>query len=370
MSIELLEESDHPVGANIKVIGVGGAGGNALNHMINEGLSGVEFIAMNTDAQDLRRSLAPRRFQLGAQLTKGLGAGGRPDVGREAALEDRDRIAELVHGADMVFIAAGMGGGTGTGAAPVVAQVAREAGALTVGVVTRPFRFEAKQRRKAAQLGIDTMAANVDTLVTVPNNRLLDIASEQTTTLDAFRMADDVLLQAVRGVADLITCQGRINVDFADVRSTMMGKGVALMGVGIASGDHRATDAATMAINSPMLDDVTMTGADSVLINITSGTELRLFELNEAVTLIQEEAHEEANVIFGWVVDPSLKEDVRVTVIATGLDGTASAASVATTAAARGRVPRRPAAAASSLGPGIDRITEDYDIPVAFKNVD
>ncbi len=369
MTLEQLEDTDHPVGANIKVIGVGGAGGNALNHMINEGLSGVEFIAMNTDAQDLRRSLAPRRFQLGAQLTKGLGAGGKPEVGREAALEDRDRIAELVAGSDMVFIAAGMGGGTGTGAAPVVAQVARECGALTVGVVTRPFRFEAKQRRKAAQLGIDAMASNVDTLVTVPNNRLLDIVHEQTTTIEAFRMADDVLMQAVRGVADLITCQGRVNVDFADVRTTMMGKGVALMGVGLAAGDHRATDAATMAINSPMLDDVTMTGADSVLVNITSGGDLKLFELNEAITLIQEEAHEDANVIFGWVVDESLKDEVRVTVIATGLDGAAGAASVASTANVRRGVGRRPAAAAG-LGPGIDRMTEDYDIPVAFKNVD
>lgn len=367
MSMELLDDNDQPVGANIRVIGVGGAGGNAINHMINEGLSGVEFIAMNTDAQDLGKSLAPRRFQLGAQLTKGLGAGGKPEVGREAALEDRDRIAELINGADMVFIAAGMGGGTGTGAAPVIAQVARECGALTVGVVTRPFRFEGKQRRKASQQGIDGMAANVDTLVTVPNNRLLDIATEQTLMEDAFRTADEVLLQAVRGVADLITQQGRINVDFADVRTTMMGKGVALMGVGVAAGDHRATDAAAQAINSPMLDDVTMTGADSVLVNVTSGPDMRLFEWNEACTLIHDEAHEDAHVIIGWVVDESMRDQVRVTVIATGLSGAANAAS---TAVVRPHASRRSAVASKGLGPGIDRMTEEYDIPVAFKNVD
>jgi cell division protein FtsZ len=376
--IEIVEE-EIPTGARIKVIGVGGAGGNALNTMIQSGLTGVEFIAMNTDAQDLRRSLASRRFQLGAQLTKGLGAGANPEVGREAALEDRDRIAELVVGADMVFVTAGMGGGTGTGAAPVIAQVARECGALTVGVVTRPFSFEGKRRRRQAQEGIDGLQASVDTLITIPNQRLISMANDRTSMKDAFRMADEVLLQAVKGVADLINYQGEVNVDFADVRTIMSGKGVALMGVGTAHGDHKTVEAAQRAISSPLLDDVSMVGATSVLINLTGGRDLSLYEAHEALTLIQEEAHEDAQIIFGWVIDDSLKDEVRVTVIATGFD---EARQVVPAGSVERRVSERviPQAIAAvggrrplrgrELHSGIDRMHDDYDIPTFFKNAD
>ena len=317
--IEIVEE-DLPQGARIKVIGVGGGGGNAVNTMISAGLNGVEFIAMNTDAQDLRRSLAPRRFQLGQQLTKGLGAGANPEVGREAALEDRDRIAELVVGADMVFVTAGMGGGTGTGAAPVIAQVARECGALTVAVVTRPFFFEGRKRLRQAEEGVEFLTQNVDTLITIPNQRLVSMASDRTTMKEAFRMADEVLLQAVQGVSDLINFQGMVNVDFADVRTIMADKGVALMGVGRASGEHKTVEAAQLAISSPLLDDVSIVGATSVLINVTGNPDLTMYEIHEASSLIQEEAHEDAEVIWGWVVDESMQDEARVTVIATGFD--------------------------------------------------
>ena len=368
-------EDDVAVGARIKVIGVGGAGGNALNTMIQSGLQGVEFIAMNTDAQDLRRSLAPRRFQLGAQLTKGLGAGANPEVGREAALEDRDRIAELIVGADMVFITAGMGGGTGTGAAPVIAQVARECGALTVAVVTRPFAFEGKRRRRQAQDGIDALQSCVDTLITIPNQRLLSMANERTQMKEAFRMADEVLLQAVKGVADLIHYTGEVNVDFADVRTIMSGKGVALMGVGTAAGDHKTVEAAQRAISSPRLDEVSMVGATSVLINVTGGQDLTLYEAHEALTLIQEEAHEDAQVVFGWVIDETLKNEVRVTVIATGFQELRQV----TTPASGSRAPERtsPIGASAARAPvgrkdrgGPDRMQDDYDIPTFFRNAD
>ncbi|MGC6493019.1 MAG: cell division protein FtsZ [Myxococcota bacterium] len=371
--IELVDE-DVPSGATIKVIGVGGGGGNAVNTMISAGLSGVEFIVMNTDAQDLRRSLAPRRFQLGSQLTKGLGAGANPEVGREAALEDRDRIAELIVGADMVFVTAGMGGGTGTGAAPVIAQVARECGALTVGVVTKPFSFEGKRRRRQADEGIDALAANVDTLITIPNQRLITMASDRTSMRDAFRLADEVLLSAVKGVSDLINYQGEVNVDFADVRTTMAGKGVALMGVGMASGEHKTVEAATRAISSPLLDEVSMTGATSVLINVTAGTDLTLYEAHEALTLVQEEAHEDAQVIFGWVVDESLDNEVRVTVIATGFERSQVVAPksaerhLAEIAVGGGRVSRQTPGRA--LHSGMTRMYDDYDIPTFFKNAD
>ena len=318
MSFELVE--DEVPKAHIRVIGVGGGGGNAVNNMIMSGMSGVDFVAVNTDSQDLARSLAPRRFQLGAQLTKGLGAGARPETGREAALEDRDRLAELVHGCDMVFITAGMGGGTGTGAAPVIAQVAKEVGALTVAVVTRPFVFEGKQRRVQAEEGIANMRQCVDTLITIPNQRLISIANERTTLKEAFEVADRVLYQAVRGVSDLINHQGIVNVDFADVRTIMADKGIALMGVGMGSGERRMLDAAQRAINSPLLDEVSLAGATSVLVNITGGSNLTMFEISEASTMIQEEAHEDANVIWGWVVDEDMEDDCQITVIATGFD--------------------------------------------------
>lgn len=318
MDFELVED-DIPK-AKIRVIGVGGGGGNAVNNMIMSGMTGVEFVVVNTDAQDLARSLAPRRFQLGSQLTKGLGAGARPEVGREAALEDRDRLAELVHGCDMVFITAGMGGGTGTGAAPVIAQVAKEVGALTVAVVTRPFQFEGARRRKQSEEGIENLRQCVDTLITIPNQRLISIANERTTLKEAFAMADRVLYQAVKGVSDLINHQGMINVDFADVRTIMSNKGVALMGVGVGSGERRMLEAAQKAINSPLLDDISLAGSTSVLVNITGGADLTMHEVSEASIMIQEEAHEDANVIWGWVVDEDAEEDVRVTVIATGFE--------------------------------------------------
>ena len=314
---ELVEEVSH---ATIRVIGVGGGGGNAINNMIQSGMSGVDFIVVNTDAQDLARSLAPRRFQLGGQLTRGLGAGAKPQVGREAAIEDRDRLVELVQGCDMVFITAGMGGGTGTGAAPVLAEVARECGALTVAVVTRPFQFEGNQRRKQAEEGISNLRQCVDTLITIPNQRLVNISNERTTLKDAFRMADQVLYQAVRGVSDLINYQGLVNVDFADIQTIMKNKGIALMGTGTGSGEQRLMDAAQEAINSPLLDDVSLAGATSILMNITGGPSLTMLEVSEASTMIQEEAHEDANVIWGWVVNEDMEDSVEVTVIATGFE--------------------------------------------------
>lgn len=308
--------------ASIKVIGVGGGGGNALNTMIASGLSGVEFIAANTDAQALAHNKANVKIQLGAEITRGLGCGANPDRGRAAALEARDRLRELLEGSDMVFVTAGMGGGTGTGAAPIVAEVAREIGALTVGVVTKPFPFEGRVRMKHAARGIDELHGVVDTLITIPNQRLLALAGKNTAVRDAFSVADQVLLNAVRGISDLITIHGLINLDFADVRTVMNEAGVALMGTGIGKGESRAVDAASAAISSPLLEDLSIEGARGVLINITGGSEMTLFEVNEASTLVHEVAHEEANIIVGAVIDETLGDDeIRVTVIATGLQG-------------------------------------------------
>jgi cell division protein FtsZ len=307
--------------ASIKVIGVGGGGGNALNTMIQSGLSGVEFIAANTDAQALAHNKASVKVQLGAEITRGLGCGANPDRGRASALEARDRLRELLEGSDMVFVTAGMGGGTGTGAAPIVAEVAREVGALTVGVVTKPFPFEGRIRMKHAGHGIDELHGVVDTLITIPNERLLALAGKGTAVRDAFSIADQVLLNAVRGISDLITIHGLINLDFADVRTVMNEAGVALMGTGIGRGDTRAIDAAGAAISSPLLEDLSIDGARGVLINITGGSAMTLFEVNEASSLVYEAAHEDANIIVGAVIDETLGEDeLRVTVIATGLD--------------------------------------------------
>jgi cell division protein FtsZ len=307
--------------ATIKVIGVGGGGGNAINTMIEAGLSGVEFIAANTDAQALVHNKAGLKVQLGAEITRGLGCGANPDRGRASALEARDRLRELLEGSDMVFVTAGMGGGTGTGAAPIVAEVAREVGALTVGVVTKPFPFEGRVRMKHAGQGIDELHGVVDTLITIPNQRLLSLAGKGTAVRDAFSIADQVLLNAVRGISDLITVHGLINLDFADVRTVMNEAGVALMGTGVGRGDTRAVDAAQAAISSPLLEDLSIEGARGVLINITGGSEMTLFEVNEASSLIHEAAHEDANIIVGAVIDDSLGDDeLRVTVIATGLD--------------------------------------------------
>jgi cell division protein FtsZ len=320
---ELLEFEDTATQkAVIKVVGVGGGGGNALNTMVASALGGVEFIAANTDAQALQYNEAPIKVQLGTEITRGLGCGADPDKGRSAALEVRERLREIFDGTDMVFVTAGLGGGTGTGAAPIVAEVAREAGALTVGVVTKPFLFEGRVRMRHAERGLEELHRVVDTVITIPNQRLLALAGKNTAMKDAFKLADDVLFNAVRGISDLITIHGLINLDFADVRTIMNEMGVALMGTGLAAGEDRAEEAARMAISSPLLEDLSIDGAHGVLINITGASDLSLFEVNEASTLIQEAAHEDANIIFGAVIDDAMPEgEMRVTVIATGLDG-------------------------------------------------
>lgn len=306
--------------AKIKVIGVGGAGGNAVNTMIANKVEGVEFYVANTDVQALEKSMAPTVIQLGRDITRGLGAGANPEKGREAALESVAEIAEALRGADMVFVTAGMGGGTGTGAAPIIAQIAREMGALTVGVVTKPFRFEGKRRLRFADEGIERLEKAVDTLITIPNDRLLQVTSANTSLLDSFRLADEVLQHATQGVSDLITVPGIINVDFADVRTIMSGQGRALMGMGIGHDEGRALQAAQQAISSPLLEDVTIHGAQGILINITAGPDLKLHEVEEAASLIQEAAHEDCNIIFGAVIDPNMGDALRLTVIATGFD--------------------------------------------------
>ncbi len=325
---------------SIRVIGVGGGGGNAVNTMARSGLSNVRFIAANTDQQALAESAADEVLALGVGLTRGLGAGARPEVGRDAARESRSRIEELVAGADMVFVTAGMGGGTGTGAAPVIAQVAREAGALCVAVVTRPFSFEGKRRRRTAEAGIEQLKESVDTLVVIPNDRLVALAGPDMSTVDAFKLADKVLLDAVRGVVDLIHIKGVVNADFADVRTVMSIPGMAMMGMGTATGELRSVEAAQRAISSPLLEEAVITGARGVLVNVTSNSKLRLAELTEAVTLIEEEAHDDAEVIFGWVVDESIGEEVRVTVLATGIESIEEARLEPLPDTARSAIPR------------------------------
>jgi cell division protein FtsZ len=305
-------------GAKIKVIGVGGGGGNAVNTMIRSQVEGVEFIAANTDAQALRRSDATTKIQLGGHLTKGLGAGASPEVGRQAAEEDHERLVEMFTGCDMVFVAAGMGGGTGTGAAPVVARAAKAAGALTVGVVTKPFSREGKQRMARADQGIAELREVVDSLVVVPNDRLLGLAGKNMSILDAFKPADDVLRQAVQGISDLITTEGLINVDFADVRTVMSNRGMAMMGIGIAEGERRAAEAAHNAISSPLLEDVDISGAMGVLVNISGSSNMTMEEFEEASTIIHEKVHEDANIIVGLVIDESLGDKIKITAIATG----------------------------------------------------
>ena len=318
-SIEFADESQE-YQARIKVIGCGGSGGNAVNTMINFGLEGVEFIVVNTDVQALNANAAPTKLTIGQNITKGLGAGADPERGRKAALEDVQRIKELIAGADMVFITAGMGGGTGTGAAPIIAQIAREEGALTVGVVTKPFLFEGRQRSRRAEQGLAQLSEHVDTLITIPNQKLLMIGDEDLTFIDACRKADEVLYQAVKGISDLITQSGIVNVDFADVKTVMSNMGRALMGTGIAKGQNRARMAAEMAISSPLLDEISVDGATGVLINVVGGSDLKMREIQEAASLIQEQAHEDANIIFGASIDETLGENLKVTVIATGFD--------------------------------------------------
>lgn len=309
---------ENELGARIKVIGAGGCGGNAINHMIASGLQNVDFVSVNTDSQALFNNSAPNRLQIGQMLTRGRGTGGNPEIGRKAALEDEERLRQLLAESEMVFVTAGMGGGTGTGSAPVLARLARESGALTVGVVTKPFQFEGRKRRTQADDGLRELKGAVDTLITIPNDRLLSVANRTTTLKEAFQKADDVLLQAVRGISELVTVHGLINLDFADVRSIMADMGMAMMGTGRASGENRAADAAMRAISSSLLEDTSIKGARGLLINVTGGTDLALYEVNEAASLIQEEAHEEANIIFGAVIDAALRDEIRVTVIATG----------------------------------------------------
>lgn len=312
-----LEENIN-IGANIKVVGVGGGGSNAVTTMIDGQMDGVEFIVANTDIQALNANKAPGKIQLGIDLTKGLGAGANPDVGRRAAIESYNEIVEKIEGADMVFVTAGMGGGTGTGGAPVVAKIARELGALTIGVVTRPFVFEGKKRSKHAELGLQELKENVDTLIVIPNQKLLSIAGDKTPLVETFKKADEVLLQAVKGISDLINIRGLINLDFADIRTVMAAKGLALMGTGYAKGENRAVEAATAAISSPLLENIKIDGATGIIINVTGGPDLSLYEVNEASTLITEAAHEDAEIIFGAVIDENMTDEVRVTVIATG----------------------------------------------------
>ncbi|WP_407307450.1 cell division protein FtsZ [Desulfosporosinus sp. SB140] len=312
-------ETDLDQIAEIRVIGVGGGGNNAVNRMITAGLQGVNFVTVNTDSQALQLSRANQKVQIGIKLTKGLGAGANPEIGAKAAEESREELAKALKGADMVFVTAGMGGGTGTGGAPIVAEVAKEMGALTVGVVTRPFTFEGRKRAMQAEKGIAELKSKVDTLITIPNDRLLQVVDKHTTIHEAFRIADDVLRQGVQGISDLIAVPGLINLDFADVKTIMSNTGSALMGIGQATGENRAVDAARKAISSPLLE-TSIEGAKGVLLNITGGINLTLFEVNEAAGIISDAADPEANIIFGAVIDENLKEELRVTVIATGFD--------------------------------------------------
>jgi cell division protein FtsZ len=324
-----LEEETVRAGARIKVIGVGGGGGNAVNRMVHAGFSGVEFIVANTDHQALVNNAAPVKVQIGAQLTKGLGAGADPNVGRAAALEDTDKILEVLTGADRGFVTTGLGGGTGTGAAPVIASLANQLGALTIAVVTKPFRFEGRKRSTQAERGLQELADSVDTMITIPNERLLATVDRSTSMSKAFEVADDVLRQAIQGISDLILVPGMINLDFADVKTIMSRMGIAIMGTGVATGDDRARAAATAAISSPLLEDGSVEGARGVIINVTGGPDLTLAEVSEASDIVASAAHEDANIIFGAVVDPKMEGKCKITVIATGFDRVRTMASPA-----------------------------------------
>ena len=351
------------VGANIKVVGVGGGGSNAVNRMISSHLQGVEFIVANTDCQALKSSRAPLKLQIGSKLTKGLGAGSNPDVGRQAALEDSEKILEALQGSDMVFITAGLGGGTGTGAVPIIASLASELGALVVAVVTKPFGFEGKKRREQAEAGLRDLQESVDTVICIPNEKLLNSVDKAMPLGAAFLFADDVLRQAVQGISDLITIPGEINLDFADVRTIMSGMGMALMGTGIASGPTRAVEAAQRAISSPLLEDATIDGARGILINITGGTDMTLHEVAEAAGLVQRSADPEANIIFGTVIDKGMSEEVKITVIATGFNREAGARAAADPSGARSPYGPRPLAADAAA----PRLVRDLDSPAFLR---
>lgn len=343
--------------ARIKVVGVGGGGSNAVNRMIEEGLAGIEFVAINTDAQALLLSNSPTRVRIGDKLTRGLGAGGDPEIGQKAAEESAEDLYKVLKGTDMVFIAAGIGGGTGTGAAPIIAQIAKEVGALTIGVVTRPFTFEGAKRKKTAEEGINSLKEHVDTLIVIPNDRLLQIADKRASLQEAFKLADDVLRQGIQGISELITIPGLINLDFADVRTIMSEGGAALMAVGRASGEDRAREAAEQAISSNLLD-ITIDGARGILFNVTGGSDLSLFEVNQAAAIIKETAHPDVNLIFGAVIDPSMEDELRVTVIATGFMRSSGGRRI-------DRRPRSRTEAKVAIAEGKDVVTEEFQ-PYAF----
>ncbi|HXG94474.1 MAG TPA: cell division protein FtsZ [Blastocatellia bacterium] len=368
------DESDQPItGAKIKVVGIGGGGGNAVNRMIEAGIEGVQFLVANTDLQALKSSRASVKIQIGEKLTRGLGAGGDPEIGRQSALEDTEKIIEALEGADMVFITTGLGGGTGTGAAPIVASLATELGALTVAVVTKPFRFEGRRRQRQAEQGLSELRECVDTVITIPNERLLNAVTKGTPFLESFKLADDVLRQAVQGISDIITVPGLINVDFADVKTIMAGMGMALMGTGAAAGENRALEATQRAISSPLLEEASIEGAKGLLVNVTGGTDLTLFEVNEAMSIIHDSADPDANIIFGAVLDERLADEMKITVIATGFDKAAAGAEPARTYAAtqqNGPEPRT-----TSVGPGgvptgplrREERREDIDVPAFIR---
>ncbi|MDQ6651409.1 MAG: cell division protein FtsZ [Acidobacteriota bacterium] len=368
--INIFIDDDPPItGARIKVIGIGGGGGNAVNRMIEAGIEGIEFLVANTDLQALKRSKAPIKIQLGSKLTKGLGAGANPGVGREAALEDTDKIIEVLEGADMVFVTTGLGGGTGTGGAPIIASLATELDALTVAVVTKPFHFEGRRRMQQAEHGLRELRECVDTVITIPNERLLHTVQKDSSLADSFGVADDVLRQAVQGISDLITVPGLINLDFADVKSIMEGMGMALMGAGRARGENRAIEATQQAISSPLLEEATIQGAKGVLINITGGPDLTLYEVNTAATIIRESADEDANIIFGAVIDESMHDEMKITVIATGFGEEAIAiASAAGVTSMPANAPRFVPRSSDDLPrPMMQSRADDLDVPTFIR---
>jgi cell division protein FtsZ len=355
-------------GARIKVVGVGGGGGNAVNHMIDAHIEGIEFLVANTDLQSLKKSQAPIKLQIGAKLTKGLGAGANPVTGRDAALEDTDKIIEALEGADMVFVTVGLGGGTGTGAAPIIASLAAELGALTVAVVTKPFPFEGRHRMRQAESGLQELRSVVDTLITIPNDRLKQTVDRNMTLGDSFRMADDVLRQAVQGISDLITVPGFINVDFADVKSIMRGMGIALMGTGHALGENRAIEATQRAISSPLLEAASIEGAKGILVNITGGSDLTLFEVDEAMQIIHNAADPEANIIFGTVPDDRLQNEMKITVIATGFDQAGeNLHHLPTRTSASSALPAVPPRQSSTPALPAGRDMQDLDVPTFIR---
>jgi len=356
-------------GANIKVVGIGGGGGNAVNRMIEAGIEGVQFLVANTDLQALKSSRASIKIQIGEKLTRGLGAGGDPEIGRQSALEDTEKIIEAIEGADMVFITTGLGGGTGTGAAPIIASLATELGALTVAVITKPFRFEGRRRQRQAEQGLNELRECVDTVITIPNERLLNAVTKGTPFLESFKLADDVLRQAVQGISDIITVPGLINVDFADVKTIMAGMGIALMGTGAASGENRALEATQRAISSPLLEEASIEGAKGLLVNVTGGTDLTLFEVNEAMSIIHDSADPDANIIFGAVLDQALGDEMKITVIATGFDKAAAAAEPAPkTYTAQPTAGAEALRAGSPTGPLNDPLRrDDIDVPAFMR---